>query len=197
MEQQQGIVIMTVFEAIHGRSSAKKFSDEAPKKSVIEQILAAGSRAPDHGLLAPWRFTVLSGEGRQVLADAMGRALLDRVPQADADMQARESSKAFRSPILIVVSAAVASHPKVPEVEQLVAVGAAIQNMWLMARELGLGMAWKTGSHAYHPLVKQALGLGATEQVIGFMHLGKVLQSATVRPADYAGKTRWLGEISD
>lgn len=178
--------------AISTRSSAKKFSETVPDRSQIEALLAAASRAPDHGLLAPWRFAVLQGESRAVLGDAMRAALLEKVPDADPEIQERERSKAFRSPVLIVVSAVARIHPKVPEIEQFVAVGAAIQNLWLAAIELGLGVAWKTGSHAYHPAVKRALGLGPDEHVIGFVHVGVPLSVGPVRPAEFESKTRWL-----
>jgi len=122
----------------------------------------------------------------------MAAALREKTPDADAEALARESSKAWRSPLLIVVSAAIQVHPKVPEVEQLVAVGAAIQNLWLAAETLGLGVAWKTGSHAYHSGVKAALGLAPDEHIIGFVHVGVPLSKAPVRPVDLTGRIRRL-----
>lgn len=185
--------MMSVREAILGRSSTKKFLDDVPERHLIEELLLAGVRAPDHGLLAPWRFTVLFGDARALLGDAMVAGLVERMPDADSESQARERSKAFRSPYLIVVSAVSTPHPKVPEIEQWVAVGAAIQNMWLRARELGLGMAWKTGGHAYHDGVKEALGLELEQKIIGFLHVGYVASAGPIRDGDYQSKTRWLG----
>ena len=181
-----------MIDLILSRSSTKKFADTPIDKDVVERLLAAASRAPDHGLLAPWRFTVLQGESRRVLSDAMQAALREKVPDADAESLTREGSKALRSPVLIVVSAVTQSHPKVPEVEQLVAVGAAIQNLWLAALSLGLGVAWKTGSHAYHPGVKTALGLDVQEHIIGFVHVGNPISAAQARPVEFASRTRWL-----
>lgn len=188
---------MTVAEAILARSSTKKFGERSPTRRDIEALLLAAVRAPDHGLIAPWRFIVLSQEARAILGDAMKAALLERMPEADAEAQERERSKAFRSPVLIVVAAKLSAHPKVPEVEQLVAVGAAVQNLWLRARELGFGLAWKTGTHAYHPGVKAALGLAAEDHVIGFLHVGEVVSAAVIREAEFASKTRWVGALPD
>lgn len=186
---------MTVTEAILGRSSAKKFSERVPTRGEIEELLLAATRAPDHGMLAPWRFLVLAGDARGILGEAMKAALCERMPEADNDAQERERSKAFRSPVLIVVSAKAIEHPKVPEIEQVVAVGAAVQNMWLRARELGLGMAWKTGTHAYHPGVKLALGLDAEDHVIGFLHVGEAITLAPVRAGEFQSKTDWRGVV--
>jgi len=177
---------------ILGRSSTKKFADTPVTREQLEVLLTAAVRAPDHGLIAPWRFTVIEGESRALLANAMAAALREKAPDADSETLEREASKAWRSPTLLVVSATARPHPKVPEIEQWVAVGAAIQNLWIAAESLGLGAAWKTGSHAYSSLVKQALGLDESDNIIGFIHLGTPLSKGPVRPADFASRTRWL-----
>jgi RraA family protein len=92
----------------------------------------------------------------------------------------------------IVVSAHAEPHPKVPAVEQWVAVGAAIQNLWLAAVEMGLGLAWKTGNPAYDPVVKEALGVPEGDAIIGFLHVGTPLATAPPRTPDAASRTRWL-----
>ncbi|NDE01262.1 MAG: hypothetical protein EBZ91_05820 [Gammaproteobacteria bacterium] len=53
-------------ELIASRSSVKKFVEQVPTRGQIETLLAAASRAPDHGRLAPWRFTVLQGAAREI-----------------------------------------------------------------------------------------------------------------------------------
>lgn len=187
----RGVADVTL-DLIASRSSVKKFTDQAPSRAQIETLLAAASRAPDHGRLAPWRFTVLQGTSREILSRAMQAAFVERNPTAEAEAVEREGSKAFRSPILIVVTAVTQEHPKVPDIEQWVAVGAAVQNLWTAAQALGLGCAWKTGSHAYSAHVLQALGCAPTEKIIGFVHVGVPLTVAPVRPAEFADKTRWL-----
>jgi nitroreductase len=179
-------------DKILNRSSTKKFADTPVSREQLELVLTAAVRAPDHGLLAPWRFTVLEGERRALLGNAMAAALREKSPDADREALDREASKAMRSPTLLVVSAVAQSHPKVPEIEQWVAVGAAIQNLWIAAESLGLGVAWKTGSHAYSSLVKYALGLSSDERIIGFIHLGAPMSKGPVRPADVTSRTRWL-----
>lgn len=177
---------------IAARRSTKRFSDLQPSRADIEALLQAAVCAPDHGQLAPWRFTVLQGEARGVFADALAEALRRRMPEVADDAVAREREKAFRSPVLIVVSAHAEPHPKVPAVEQWVAVGAAIQNLWLAAVEMGLGLAWKTGNPAYDPVVKEALGVPEGDAIIGFLHVGTPLASAPPREPDHASRTRWL-----
>ena len=177
---------------IAARRSTKRFADLPPTRAQVEALLQAAAAAPDHGQLAPWRFTVLEGASRALLGDAMAAALRSRMPEADEDALARERGKAFRSPVLIVVSVHPVAHPKVPEIEQWVATGAAVQNLWLAAVSLGLGLAWKTGSAAYDPGVKRALGLADEEGVVGFLHVGTPLAQGAPRAVEAASRTRWL-----
>lgn len=177
---------------IAARRSTKKFSDQPPTRAQLEALLQAAVCAPDHGLLAPWRFTVLQGGSRALFADALAASLRARMPEVADDAVAREREKAFRSPVLIVVSAHAEPHPKVPALEQWVAVGAAVQNLWLAALGLGLGVAWKTGNAAYDPLVKQALGVPEADTIIGFLHVGTPLATAAPRAVGFADRTRWL-----
>ena len=63
-------------------------------------------------------------------------------------------------------------HPKVPQIEQVIAVGAAVQNLILAAHGLGYGSMWKTGAAAYDPGVKAAVGLQAHDHIVAIVHLG-------------------------
>ena len=60
----------------------------------------------------------------------------------------------MRSPTIVIVGCAVREHPKVPQIEQVIAAGAAAQNLFLAAHDLGYGVMWKTGAAAYDPDVK-------------------------------------------
>ncbi|MDE2305035.1 MAG: nitroreductase family protein, partial [Gammaproteobacteria bacterium] len=79
----------------------------------------------------------------------------------------------LRSPCLVVVGCVIRrDQPKVPEVEQLLAAGAAVQNLCLAAHALGYGAMWKTGPAAYEPEVKQAVGLAPQDHLVAILHLG-------------------------
>jgi nitroreductase len=83
-----------------------------------------------------------------------------------------DRDKVLRSPTLIVVGCSVREHPKVPEIEQIVAVGAAAENLFLAAHGLGYGVMWKTGAAAYDPDVKATLGLNPSDHIVGIIHVG-------------------------
>jgi len=154
--------------------------------------MLAGTRAPDHGKLAPWRFVVLEGEGRNALANAMAEMLRANKPDATEAQLAAEREKPLRAPTIIAVAAHLTRGHKVPEHEQVQAVAAAVQNMFLTAHALGHGAMWKTGIAARSAIVNRALGLEADDEVVAFLYLGKNATPGPVRATTLEGKVRWL-----
>lgn len=164
---------MDLLEGIQSRTSPLKLTAPAPSAAQLEQIVRAGTRAPDHGRLRPWRFTVFEGDAREQLGDAMANCLRSRVPNSTPEHLAAERGKAMRAPLVIVVGAKI-SKGKIPEIEQVCAVSAAIQNMLLAAHGLGFGAMWKTGAAAYDPQVKALCGLAPEDHIVGIVYLGSV-----------------------
>lgn len=183
---------MDLFTAIDTRTSAIKLSEPAPTSEHLQRILAAGARAPDHGKLAPWRFVVLGNSARQQLGETMAQGLLARDPRADAEQLQRERNKAGRAPCIIAAAARLNKQHKVPESEQILAVGAAVQNMFLAAHALGYGAMWKTGPAAYNPQVKRLLGLNEDDHIVAFLYLGSIALIGTPRSAILDERVRWL-----
>ena len=165
---------MELLEGIQSRTSPLKLTAPGPTAAHIEQIIRAGTRAPDHGRLRPWRFTVLEGEARGKLGDAMANCLRTRAPQSPQEHLDAERGKAMRAPTIIVVGAKI-SKGKIPEIEQVGAANAAVQNMLLAAHALGYGAMWKTGAAAYDPGVKALVGLAPEDHIVALVYLGTVL----------------------
>lgn len=168
---------MDTLDAIASRHSvpAPFLTDPAPDIASIRRIIAAGSAAPDHGLLRPWRFVVIRGEARHRLGEVFADALVRRIPDADAAAREQERARPTRAPLLIaVLIAADPEHPKIPLVEQILSGGAAAQNMLLAAHALGYGAKWVTGSNAYDEHVKRALGGRPHDVIAGFLYIGTI-----------------------
>jgi nitroreductase len=182
---------MDVLTAIDSRSSATRLVEPAPGRAELERILAAGARAPDHGKLAPWRFRVLAGPERRVLADALAAHLRRVNPTASDEQVDAARAKPLRAPAIVVVAAHTVPGHKVPEVEQLLAVGAAVQNMWLAAHALGFGAMWKTGAPAYDEGVKRALGLEPADHIVAWLYLGTPAGLAPPRAPALADRVRF------
>lgn len=164
---------MDLFDAINSRASSGRLVEPGPSPAQLEKLLAAASRAPDHGRMKPWRFAVVNGAARESFATAVAEARRARLPDMTDDQIVAEKDKVRRSPTIVVVGCAVTKgNSKVPEIEQVVAVGAAVENMLLAANAMGLGVMWKTGPAAYDAGVKAAVGLGQDDHIVAILHLG-------------------------
>src|SRR3954471_15133103 len=163
---------MDVIEALNTRSTAKTYGPDAPSREHIAIALQAAVRAPDHGRLRPWRFMLVEGDQRRMFGELLAASAKRRVPGlSDGDLQ-RERDKAMRAPMIIIVIGRVVPGTKVPAIEQVLAAGAATQNLLLALHAQGYAAAWKTGEAAYDPEVKKALGLSADDHLVGFVYVG-------------------------
>ncbi len=138
---------MDALEDIRTRNAASRLAGSV-SQTALDSILNAGLRAPDHGLLRPWKIIVVNAEKRNRLADLFAEAALALNPDQTSEQLQRLKSKAFRAPLILVVAARIIEHPKVPEVEQLLSAGAMAQNMCIAAHAMGLGSIWRTGDMA-------------------------------------------------
>ena len=121
----------------------------------------------------------------------MAGMLRAKAPQATPEQLAAERGKPLRAPTIIAVAAHI-TKGKIPDVEQVAAVSAAAQNMFLAAHALGVGAMWKTGAAAYDPTVKSLLGLAADDQIVAFLYLGTIASPGAVTPAPTDAVTTWL-----
>ncbi|QHW30500.1 nitroreductase [Paenibacillus rhizovicinus] len=189
---------MNVIEAIRTRRSIGKVTQEPVAKEMIEQILEAGTWAPNHRLTEPWQFFVMSGEGRNKLGQALAAIATSQAGE-DADAAVLETkaadamSKARRSPVVIGVAVVPVERRDVIELEEYGAVFAAIQNMLLTVNELGLGAVWRTGEPCFHPLMNEAFGLRPQDKMLGFIYLGVPDMTPTQgKRSAAASKTTWI-----
>jgi nitroreductase len=160
--------------------SAKAMTEPGPSKKQLAQILQAGARAPDHGKLFPWRFLVFEGKGRQRAGD-----ILAEVAQADGERakQVEEERERFaRAPLVIGVISAAREQHKIPVWEQELSAGAVCQNILIAATALGFVGNWITEWYAYHPAVKERLGLKPGERIAGFFYIGTAKDELEERP---------------
>jgi len=124
----------------------------------------------------------------------MAESLQSRMPDASPARIDAERSKPNRAPTIIVVAAHI-TPGKIPEVEQLLAVGAATQNMCLAAEALGFGSMWKTGQAAYDCKIKEVLGLKDEDHIVAFLYLGALALPGASRElgdSDEEEKVRWM-----
>lgn len=186
---------MDALEALITRASPYALAEPAPDDAALKRMLAAAMAAPDHGRLRPWRFIAVRGAARNRLGEVLADALRAREPAAPEALVAKERAKPLRAPLVLVAAAKLIAGHKIPTVEQIIATGAAAQNLLVAAHALGYGGFWRTGAPAYDARVKLALGLAASDQIIGFLHLGTPAgeSPAINRPAPESCLVEWRG----
>jgi nitroreductase len=141
-----------------------------PNAEEMHRVFEIAVRAPDHSNLKPWRFIVVQGDALQQLGDVFSGAATKR--------NALDSGKASRAqagaaPMLIAIGAHISCVNNVPEIEQMLSVGAAAMNILNALHILGYGAYWASGANAYDQDVRGALGLkGEADRLLGFIYVG-------------------------
>ncbi|HLN50208.1 MAG TPA: nitroreductase [Steroidobacteraceae bacterium] len=163
---------MELLTAIESRSSAARLVAPGPTPGDLARIIDAAGRAPDHGRLKPWHLLVLDQTTKERFATAAAQAKRARLASLSDQQLAAERERIMRSPTIVIVGCVVREHPKVPQIEQVIATAAAAQNLFLAAHDLGYGVMWKTGAAAYDLDVKTLVGLRVQDHIVAIMHLG-------------------------
>lgn len=163
---------MDALQALTNRVSGHRLVEPAPDNAALRLLLAAALRAPDHGRLKPWRFTVIRGGARHKFGNLLADSFLKLHPGATPAQLDRERAKPLRAPLIVVVGARVTVNLSIPAIEQIHAAVAGAQNIMVGAYAMGFGCTWKTGAAAYSQDVKAAFDLAPTDAIVGFLYLG-------------------------
>jgi nitroreductase len=166
--------------------SAKAMAPPGPSPAQLVEILKAGARAPDHGKLFPWRFIVFQAEGRDRFGDVLADVL---EAEGERERQIEEERGRFlRAPVVIGVVSAAREQIKIPVWEQELSCGAVCQNILIAAHAMGFVGNWLTEWYAYHPMVKEKIGLKPGERMAGFIYIGTSAAELEERPRPEMGK---------
>ncbi|UEM39392.1 nitroreductase family protein [Pectobacterium aquaticum] len=145
----------------------------------LEIIFQSALTAPDHQGLTPWRFITVAQENKEKLAECYIRAQMIEGVIVDEGSKRNIRAKLNRAPDIIICIFSPKANAKVPESEQLLSMGAAIQNMIIASSLLGGNAFWATGNIVYTDGFKDALALAPHEQIAGVLYLGKSLNTVS------------------
>ena len=163
---------MQAVDVLLNRVSVPRLVEPAPDAAQREVLFGAALRAPDHGMLRPYRFLTVEGPARE----RMGQLLAEALQQGSGEVTEQMLDKArlgpLRAPLVVVVIASLQEHFKVPKKEQLLTAACAAHGVLLAAYAMGIGAVWRTGELAYAGHVAKGLGLTADEEVVAFLYLG-------------------------
>ena len=102
---------MNILDAIKTRRSIPIVKDEAVPKDLIEKVLEAGTYAPNHFRTEPWRFFVLTGNGRVKLGETFAEITTSQLEEKDADSSKAKVERSKKNPLRAPVVIAVGVEP--------------------------------------------------------------------------------------
>ncbi len=184
---------MDTLETIKTRHSVGKVKADALPRDLIEKLLDAGNDAPNHHKVRPWRFVVLTGDGRKKLGDVMAASQSARQPDLPPETFDKTRALPLRAPVVIAVGVDKPAEARIVELENYAAVSAACQNILLAAHALGLGAIWRTGEWAGNSKVKEFLGFAPDQHVAGFIYVGYPEAVGEYPPrSSFEDRTVWM-----
>ena len=161
---------------IRSRRTVKphNYSDKPVRKEFIEEIIENANWAPSHGRTYPWRFFIHGLEARESLADTLGTIYCEITSKEGF----RESKLAglqqniLNAPVTISIALERDKTNKITEIDEVMAVACAVQNMHLTATAFGLGGFWSTNIAATSDLYREHLGLSDGDKALGLFFIG-------------------------
>lgn len=162
-------------------SDVKTLVAPAPDGAMLEQILTAATRVPDHGKLAPWKLVLLHEAGQKKLGDFCAAMFAAQYPDATPEELARERARFTRAPLVIAVLSTPKESPKAPVWEQELSAGAVCMNLLHACHALGFGAKWLSEWPCFRTEVAQELGGRAGDRIAGFIYIGTKTVEASDR----------------
>ncbi len=185
---------MDIFSTIKHRRSVypHQFKNEVIPDKDIKKLLELANWAPTHRKTEPWRFKVFSGDFKAKAGQFFNETYLKTTDQPKHFKAKKIVEKFQQSSHVIAVCMQRDPKENLPEWEEVAAVSMAVQNMWLAASSLNIGMYWSTPAYKNH--LNQLISLKAGEKCLGFLYLGKFEEKLPLldRQSSINDKTEWL-----
>lgn len=147
----------TLAALMQGRRSVRQFQQKSVAHELIEQVLEAARWAPSPHGRQPWRFAVITrAETKARLAEGMGDAWRRNLEMDGQETEIvntrleKSRQRILNAPVIIVPCLYLEELDRYPDEQRqadettmaIQSIGAAIQNMLLMAYDLGLDAGW-------------------------------------------------------
>jgi len=152
----------------------RKFQDRPVARELVEQIIEAARWAPSPHGRQPWRFAVLTTQELKLqLADQMGSTWQQNLQMDGQDAETvnirleKSRQRILNAPVIIIPCLYLEDLDYYPDERRqadektmaIQSIGAAIQNMLLMAYDLGLDAGWMCAPLFCPEVVCKALDL--------------------------------------
>ncbi len=143
-----------IIETIRNRCSVREYANKEVEDELLNLILEAACNAPSVHNVQPWYFGIVKGEKKEKISDIIREYHKKMLFGFHNTM--KQSAKIISSaPVIITVwnQAPLSSRmKKIADIPynykeiirdyEIQSISASIENMWIAATSLGLGMAW-------------------------------------------------------
>jgi len=191
---------LSASELIRNRRSMYpgSYSEETVPEEIINEILENANWAPTHKLTQPWRFVVFTGEGLKTLAKKQADVYKESTELSgtfDQGVYDMLLSKPLKASHVIAIIMKRDNQERVPEIEEIASVSAAVQNMYLTACYYELGCYWGTSGITYFKKTHQLFNLEENDRFMGFFFIGKLNREYPEGKRDsIEDKVQWVKE---
>ena len=170
-----------------------QYIDKPIDKETLLKILESANWAPTHKLTEPWRFKIFQGDAKKKLGDFLSEPYRGSISQENFSLVKYEKMKA--NPVKASCVLAICMHrdpdERLPEWEELAAVAAAVQNIWISSSAYGIGGYWS--SPPWIENLSQHVRLNDGEKCIGLFYMGYFEPMQTNRKrGDVNEKLTWI-----
>lgn len=138
----------------------------------IAAILELANWAPTHGYTEPWRFIVYENPADFCSQHAEVYKQNSMGDNFNATVYNNLQHQGDKVSHIIVAVMKRGDLPKIPAFEEIAASSCAIQNMLLGATALNIASFWSTGGMALKPVLRDVLGYGDDDQIMGILYFG-------------------------
>lgn len=165
---------MDLQQAISSRRTVKAFEPTPLSRQELDELFESARWAPNHKLTQPWRFRVLGDAAKTELKRVAADVAASGAPEgADrALIGAVAAKKLDRAPTLVAVSS-VRNPDPILDAEDFAATAVAAYLVLLTAHANGLAGYWRTPEVLRDTAGIEAVGIGADEEVLGLLYLGR------------------------
>lgn len=194
---EQEVSTKLVDNLIRSRRSIypKAYNEQEITDDEIWQVLENANWAPNHKKTEPWRFRVLRGNALERLGEFLAGIYRDKTPEelfSDAKFE-KMRTKTTRASCVIAIYMQRDPDERVREWEEIAAVSAAVQNMWLSCTAMSIGAYWSTPSAFIN--ATDFIDMEPGERCLGLFYMGKcdsAVKAGKRKPVK--DKVRWITE---
>ncbi|MDB5007488.1 MAG: cob(II)yrinic acid a,c-diamide reductase [Mucilaginibacter sp.] len=170
-----------LFEIIVNRRDVRgnRFTEQEIEQEKVNQILLAAVNAPSVGFSQPWEFVIIKSKEIKERIKATFNEENEKASKLFVDEKQQQYNRLklegiFEAPLNIAIFYTDADKPVLGQTSMkevgLYSVVCAIQNIWLMARALNIGMGWV--SIIDPEKVKRILNAPENNKLVGYFCLG-------------------------